>query len=139
MSLLAKLEEGTKTIHFLVENCRLFAAREEYDRLKGFVNVSDSDELRLWEEFSELHTTMIIRSDEIKGVIRDCSEVCDDSWTLGNELLGVKTHYRVEDDGFLCLRLEGLQEIILSSNRLLSYMRLSYIKNGCRLLKNLPF
>jgi hypothetical protein len=100
MSLLAKLEEGTKTIYFLVENCRLFAAREEYDRLKGFVNVSDSDELRLWEEFSELHTTMIIRSDEIKGVIRDCSEVCDDSWTLGNELLGVKTHYRVEDDGF---------------------------------------
>ncbi len=146
-------------ILLLIDNTKLLAARQEYDKLlsllerenefnerereeKNSDSDSDSDRMRTESkdmieqrekednerrqkqveekerilkrfnepELSQKLQSLIDRSDELRQVIEDCSEALDD-WTLGSDLFGIQTYYRVESDGLLSLRMEGVQDI----------------------------
>ena len=113
-----EFEKYLERILYLDSNLRLLAARDVYDTVKIFIEsnqVKEEDKERIltrWMEkdLVEKFETIVRRSEEIRKIIHDCSDNLD-GWTLGSELFGISTYYRVEEDGFLSLRMEGVQEI----------------------------
>jgi hypothetical protein len=111
-----EFESLVERVVYLDDNLRLLAAREVYDGLEAQVLsdqiLSEDKEkiLERWTLSEERFETIVARSEEIRKIIRDCSETLD-GWTLGSELFGISTYYRVEEDGLLSLRMEGVQEI----------------------------
>jgi hypothetical protein len=116
--LLEEFEKSLERIFYLETNLRLLAARDVYDTVKISIESNQMLEeekekiLARWmeKELSERLETIVRRSEEIRKIIHDCSETLD-GWTLGSELFGISTYYRVEEDGLLSLRMEGVQEI----------------------------
>lgn len=115
---LAEFEEALEKVRFLQNNLRLLAAREAYDAVQASLqDISpDSADYQLIQqklkEFNEDREIQLIqsRSEDIKTIIQDCSDTLD-GWTMGSEMFGITTYYRVEDDGLLSVRMEGVQEI----------------------------
>jgi hypothetical protein len=113
-----EFEKYLERIFYLDANLRLLAARDVYDTVKILIESNQMIEeekekiLARWmeKELSEKLETIVRRSEEIRKIIHDCSETLD-GWTLGSELFGISTYFRVEEDGLLSLRMEGVQEI----------------------------
>jgi hypothetical protein len=111
-----EFERLADRVVFLDDNLRLLAAREVYDSIEAQIA---SDELlpeekdkilERWDALQERFQTIVTRSEEIRRIIHDCSDSLE-GWTLGSELFGISTYYRVEEDGLLSMRMEGVQDI----------------------------
>ena len=115
---MASFDEITEIINkifYYEKNLRLFAAFKELEKLKDIKNQNNYENLKERIE-NELERNLIFfsrlvkRVEELNQIIQDTSDSLDD-WILGSELFGIKTFYRIEDDGLLSLRMEGIQEI----------------------------
>lgn len=116
MATIAEIENLVNKIIFLENNLRILSAREEYNKLQSIIQ-SDSLEPSIKQEIQTLlnknqkiFDRITQRSDEINHIIQDTSDSLD-GWVLGSEMFGISTYYRIEDDGYLSLRMEGVQEI----------------------------
>jgi hypothetical protein len=88
----------------LLKDSRYLAARDVYNKL--------SEEEKFFAIANPIHNAIVDMMLERVGEIDRAIEIgkIDDTWTLGLTYFGITTHYRVESDGFLTLRLEGILE-----------------------------
>lgn len=88
----------------------LIGAYREYEKLLDLVKNSDDRDIHeLMEQNQQIFHELTVRYHEIDQTIVECTS-SHDQWTLGSDRFGVPTYYRVDDDGLLCVRLEGTQE-----------------------------
>lgn len=108
------IDEQLARIQFSVEHSRLLQAHQETVTLYEMVFKADESEAAVIRDIISANKEFLekveCRAKELGSTIDMCS--ADHSgWTLGSEMFGVSTYYRVEEDGLLSVRMEGVQEI----------------------------
>lgn len=110
-------------ISFLIYKASLLQAYHEYELLLEEIQQTMSSSSvageneekekegiqKLMETNQEMLDGLRERYREIDQTIHECTSPHEE-WTLGSDRFGVPTYYRVDDDGLLCLRIEGSQE-----------------------------
>mmetsp|Transcript_8234 Transcript_8234/g.8398 ORF Transcript_8234/g.8398 Transcript_8234/m.8398 type:complete len:338 (+) Transcript_8234:183-1196(+) len=101
----------------LIEDSRLLAAEALYVSLMSYVstltsdsaeNVAINERLSSHGEIIELMLERVVR---VKDALETSAHVDEDSgWIHGVTLFGVTTHYKVQEDNSLLLRLQGSRE-----------------------------
>ena len=120
MVTVSEVEIRLDKISFLIYKASLLQAHQEYELLMEEIQqtMSSADEnetkegegiQELMEKNQEMLNELKERYREINLTVNECTS-SHEEWTLGSERFGVPTYYRVDDDGLLCLRLEGSQE-----------------------------
>jgi hypothetical protein len=117
--LLADLELLLTNTLLCIQNFKYLLAKPQYLKLISLLDQheidSDTDpttskylaQIRLKVEASRpLLQTMLDRCEEIQKAFRMNSDSLDD-WTFGSEVAGVSTHYMIDNDGMISLRVEG--------------------------------
>ena len=108
------IDDQLAKLQFLVENSRILEAQVEAIALTDMISsLTGSDilagNLKI-EQHQEMLHTIHSRAEELKEIINMCSTDLS-QWNLGSEMFGVSTYYKVEDDGLLSVRMEGIQDI----------------------------
>jgi hypothetical protein len=118
LSLLAKVAD----VRSLIVDARLLAAEAELDALErlhaearnteGFLVDGSSDADEVQRAIDDLNGAELRdRCRRIRDCIAESASTMDETkWTLGSQMFGVTTHYQVESDGNLLLRMEGVQD-----------------------------
>jgi hypothetical protein len=110
----ALIEDKLSKIKFLVEHSRLLEAQKEAISLRELGKSCCISDAVLVNETIEAHrellTTIKDRAEELERIVNMCSSD-HAGWTLGSEMFGVNTYYRLESDGQLSVRMEGVQDI----------------------------
>jgi hypothetical protein len=100
-----------------LENFKYLLAQSQYLKLISFLDQYEIDSdpatrkyasnIRLKVEACRpLIEKMIDRCDEVEKAFQMNSASLDD-WTFGSEVAGISTHYMIDDDGLISLRVEG--------------------------------
>ena len=95
--------------------CRYFAAKKDYDiAMEKLQRKKDCMELTALQEAVHTSSTnlMLSRCEEIEVALREYNmeASADERWTLGLDMFGYRTHYIVEEDGNVLVRISGSQE-----------------------------
>jgi hypothetical protein len=97
------------------KEARLLYSRKEYLKLQKYMEENSNDtelindiKLKL-EPHKVLLDKMMYRCEEVDNAIRGAN-TNEDNWILGSQHFGVNTHYKVDDDGLISIRMEGIQE-----------------------------
>ena len=98
---------------------RYFAAKSEFEILTAYLKLGPQDGCE--SLYSNIQDT--VNSPQVLQMLdrcRDCDVAMreynmeahhsDERWTLGLDMFGYRTHYIVEDDGIVLVRVEGSQE-----------------------------
>lgn len=113
---LNEIKNKINKIKYLNSNLRILASKKELNSLNEiitsnqYLNEEKEQILLEYNLNSSLFNLIIKRSNEIENIIEDTSQSLFD-WILGSEIFGISTYYRVDEDGYLLLRMEGIQEI----------------------------
>ena len=98
--------EQLQQILQLTTDCRLLAAKTLYDELLESLvavpNAKLSDELQNNSTIQQ----MLQRENDARDLL-SAGNVLDSSWLLGSVLFGNTTHYKLQEDGTMTVRLEG--------------------------------
>ncbi len=104
----------------LIEDSKLLAAKEKYDKLMQYISSESVDKNEFFYDLQkklsqnkDKISQMIERVDRTNGAIREASGDALEGrgdWTLGSELFNVLTYYKLEDDGLLSVRMETDQD-----------------------------
>ena len=105
-----------------IEDTKLLSAHRSYKKLLEYLSTkdkhdSDADiaqlavvESRL-QDSKEVIQEMLHRVKEAEDTLAStASEVVDETWIHGVTLFGITTHYKIQPDGTLLLRLEGSRD-----------------------------
>jgi hypothetical protein len=125
MVTVSEVELRLDKISFLIYKASILQAYREYELLLEEIQqtmsstVAEGDDgaktkeregiQELMDKNQEMLDKLRERHHEIEHTINECTS-SHEEWTLGSERFGVPTYYRVDEDGLLCLRLEGSQE-----------------------------
>lgn len=73
-------------------------------------NLVESISQRYKNEYKPLISVMLQRSEDIRDAINRANLDMDSEWLHGMTLFGITTHYKVDSDGIIHIRLEGTLE-----------------------------
>jgi len=90
----------------LVHECRLLAAKLTYDKLLGSLEQTPNPPLLARVQAAAASADLVQREQDARELLA-VGDALDASWVLGSTLFGTTTHYRLEDDGTMTLRMEG--------------------------------
>ena len=104
----------------ITEKTRLLAARGVYEEITNTLTTNTSglskrDQETIQNRLAEIDGVvqqMLQRAAEADDTIASWDHSVDSNsgWTLGSELLGIQTHYKLEEDGLLMVRMEALSD-----------------------------
>lgn len=103
-------EEKLLNVKFLVEHSRLLEAQKEANLLYDMSTSLPAAASEILEAHKELLITVKNRARELENIMDMCSSE-HSGWTLGSEMFGISTYYKIENDGQLSVRMEGIQDI----------------------------
>lgn len=126
-------EDILDKIKLYMDDCRLLAAREEYDKLCSLsINNLKSDSIdrkiqSILINNTELFKTLIERSDKVNSSLVDLRESGD--WLKGGQNSSVTSYYRIDSDGFLSLKLVGCQQNVPIFEQILVMYEVDFYKD----------
>jgi hypothetical protein len=91
----------------LIQDSRLLEAKKSYTSLLQNPIISDEDS-SLIQSNSSLLAQLQTRCDEIQEALTLTSSE-NPNWILATNMLGVSTHYMIDSDGYLMVRMESTQ------------------------------
>lgn len=105
----AALQEMKRVLD-LIQDSRLLEAKKSYTKILENPIIS-SDDSSLIQSNSSLLTQLLTRHDEIQETFTLTSSK-NPNWILATNMLGVSTHYMIDSDGYLMVRMESTQHNI---------------------------
>jgi hypothetical protein len=90
----------------LIQQSKYFEAESLYKSFvnDSFVNYSDVSE--------DAISKMLYRADQVKQTLDAINKETSNDWTLGMTYLGIETHYKIEKDNLVSVRIEGILDNI---------------------------
>ena len=112
------VDEELRLMRDAIDDTRYLKARQHYQNVQKFVSELDVEESGSKDVCDQV--TSALREDPIVLMLTRCVEIEQalnefnmnegDGWTLGLDMFGYRTHYIVEDDGNVNVRIEGRQD-----------------------------
>jgi hypothetical protein len=110
--------EELRLMRDAINDTRYLKARQHYQNIQKFAaeirkeGLESNDDLdRITKAFVEDPIILMInRCGEIDQALNEFNMKEGDGWTLGLDMFGYRTHYIIEDDGNVNVRIEGMQD-----------------------------